>query len=263
MQRTEKMTLPASLKVLVVEDSPNFLQLIELLLRETGVTNIISASDYQDGLSAFQTNAPDICILDIGLGKDRKSGINLAEVIRAEDEKVPIIFLTANYTEDYYEQSLHTRPSGFMNKELSRFRIRQALDIALMHREGEPLSSPASDAGRPPAPPPPVITQHQFFFKIGDIYKAISVKEIQYFYADSKLTFARSGQRNYPTNVQLKTLEEEFAALFVRIHKTYLVNVQHIDSIHPRDNSVVVVGESLPIGYAYRKSFFNRLKLLR
>jgi DNA-binding LytR/AlgR family response regulator len=149
-----------------------------------------------------------------------------------------------------------------MNKELSRFKIRQALDIALIHRDNDSLSSPASDAGSPTAPPP-FISHHQFFFKIGDIYKAIPVKDIQYFYADNKLTFARSGQRNYPTNVQLKTLEEEFSALFVRIHKTYLVNIQHIDSIHPKDNSVVVDGESLPIGYAYRKTFMDRLHLLR
>lgn len=257
------MTLPASLKVLVVEDSQNFFQLIELLLREAGVKNIISALNYEDGLSAFQTGAPDICIFDIDLGKGKKSGIELAETIREVDLKVPIIFMTAYYTEDYYEQSLHTRPSGFMNKELSRFKIRQALDLALMHREGVPLPSLASDTGIPPAPPAPFINQHQFFFKIGDIYKAIPVKEIQYFYADNKLTFARSGQRNYPTNVQLKTLEEEFSALFVRIHKTYLINMQYIDSIHPKDNSIVVGGESLPIGYAYRKTFMDRMHLLR
>jgi two-component system response regulator AlgR len=255
------MYLDPSLSVLIIEDNPGFSGLLKLMLQEIGLSSIRIAVDYKSGLQSFEAQQPNICLMDIDLGKNQKSGIDLAEKIRETDDEVSIIFLTANYTEDYYEKSRHTRPSGFMNKELSRFKLHQAIDLALMHK---PQAQPALGEDNLSLPnTTPLVNNTQVFFKIGDSYKAIPVKDVAYFYADHKLTYARVGERNYPTSVQLKTLEEEFADLFVRIHKTYLVNFKFIESLQTKDNSVIVAGESLPVGYAYRKQFFSRLQILR
>lgn len=250
-----------NLNLLVVEDDPNFLHLLSLLLRDAGVPKIHTAANYESGLGLFQAQVPDVCILDIDLGKNQKSGIALAEAIRLKAPSVPIIYLTAHYTEEFYESCRHTLPVCFLNKELSRFKIQMALDFALMHKvqieKALPLHPPVLPS------PPPIISSQQFFFKIGDVYKAIPIKDICYFFAESKLTFARVGQRNYPTNVLLKTLEEELSSSFVRIHKTFLVNLNFIEMYQPKENSVIIDGESLPIGYAYRKGFLERLPLLK
>lgn len=120
-----------------------------------------------------------------------------------------------------------------MSKEISHFKLQQAIDLALLH-SGMPVWAPLV------AERTPYVSHANFFFKIGDIYKSIFVKEIAYFFADQKLNYARVGQRNFPTSVQLKTLEHEFGAQFVRIHKSYLVNVSMIESINPGENSVFI-----------------------
>lgn len=216
------------------------------------------ANSYEAGLREFGQHKPDICILDIDLGKGRRSGIELAEYIRETHPSLPVIYLTANYTHDYYQMTRHTMPSSFLNKELSKFKLEQAIDIALMHRKDTESSHTPAHSGTIP-----VVTHQHCFFKIGDAYKAIAISDILFFYADSKLTYARVGTRNYPTTVQLKTLEEEFSNIFIRIHKTYLVNVEHISSIHPKENTLLAGGDTLPIGYAYRNTFLSRLNLLR
>jgi DNA-binding LytR/AlgR family response regulator len=253
------MHLDINTRILLVEDNPGFIQLLEILLRDIGFKQIQIAQNYEAGQQAFKEFQPDICILDIDLGKGLRSGIQLAEYIRQIPANLPIIYLTSNYTEDYYQLTRHTKPSSFLNKELSRFKLEQAIDIALMHRnettDGNHQTTATMEV--------PVITHQQCFFKIGDIYKAIPIKEIMYFYADNKLTYARVGVRNYPTNVQLKTLEDEFPAIFARIHKTYLVNVEHISAIHPKEGTVVVNNETLPIGYTFKNAFLRRLNLLR
>jgi len=251
------MNLPKNLRVLLVEDNPGFSSLLQLLLHELGLSNIMIASNFEQGWEFFDSAGADICILDIDLGPGQKSGIHLAEKIRTQDQLIPIIYLTANYTEDSYESSRHTRPSNFLNKEISRFKIQQALDLALLHHETLPIQKNV------PPLVPPLITGNQFFFKIGDIYKAIPVKDVAYFFADHRLTYAKVGQRNYPTNVQLKTLEEEFFHIFARSHKTYLVNINLIESIQPKDNTLIIGGDTLSIGYSYRKNFLERLNLLR
>lgn len=77
------------------------------------------------------------------------------------------------------------------------------------------------------------------------------------------MTYARIAKRNYPTNVQLKVLEESLGPLFIRCHKKYLVNQELISSINVKEDRIDVGGESLPIGYAYRKAFLDRLNLLK
>lgn len=167
-----------------------------------------------------------------------------------------------DYTEDDYEQSKHTRPSSFLSKELSTLTLRQAIDLALLNYEDHGRSAPHSIEHT--SQRPPKITPNHFFFKIGDSYKAIPLEKIAYFYADKKMSYAKMDGRSCPTSIQLKVLEEELQELgFIRVHKTYLVNIKHIETIHPRDSVVTVAGENLPIGYTYRKPFLEMLTLLK
>lgn len=247
--------------ILVVEDNASFAQLLALLLKEIGVGKYLIAHTFDTGLQLFQSEAPDLCILDVELGSAEPNGIQLAEQIRALNPAVPIIYLSSHYSEDYYQKTQHTKPSGFMGKEISRFKLEVAIDMALWvysnPKEALPLN--LEEGGNKLLN----LTDNPFFFRIGDTYQFIPVKEIKYFYADKKLTYARVGNRNLPTNVSLKVLEETFQGYFARIHKTYLANIDLIESINPKEGSIVVGGETLRIGHGYRKQFLMQLKLLR
>ncbi|MEY3239240.1 MAG: hypothetical protein RIR11_678 [Bacteroidota bacterium] len=250
------MHLNTNIRVLILEDSESFSELLKILLLELHIQNIFIARNYEMGLAYFDQYQPDICLVDINLGENKPSGIEFVEKIRENASFVPVIYLTSNYSENYYEQSRHTHPSGFMNKELSRFKLHHAIDLALMQ----------------PVPPKvigqkdyiaPFLNQSNFFFKIGDIYKSIPLEKVEYFFSDQKLTYAKVDQRNFPTTVQLKTLEKDFAPTFLRIHKSYLVNIKMIESLHPGESTLVINGQTLPIGYAYKKIFLEQLQLLK
>ena len=253
------MHFNANLNILILEDFQGFSMLLQIMLEEIGLPNVHIAKNYPEAVAILEKYPPDLCVVDIDLGLEVKNGIDFAETLRETLPDVPIIYLTSNYTEEFYERTRHTRPSSFMDKELSRFKLQQAIDLALMH----PRSSSASGTSKDNLETPPVINHTNFFFKIGDIYKSIPVNEVTYFFSDQKLNFARVGQRNFPTSVQLKVLEKEFARSFARIHKSYLVNVSMIESIHPGEGVIVIQGETLPIGQIYRKEFLDHLKLLK
>ncbi len=244
---------------LIVDDNPGFLRLLCLLLTEIGLDHIYQATSTQEGLELFLNQDIDLCILDIDLGDTTYNGIDLAEKIRIRDTQIPIIFITSHFTEAYYHKCRHTLPSSFMNKELSRFKLVQAVDLALLHTSINP--SPTPDKTETPSPP--LISEHSYFFKIGDSFKAFELEEIAFFFAKDKLTFARVKNRNYPTNVHLKTLEEELHPNFLRIHKSYLVNRERIKMIKTKEGKVQIGQELLPIGYAYRKNFFNNLRMFK
>lgn len=258
------MDLKETINLLVVEDNEGFANLLRVMLEDLGISSIQVAKSFDEAWRLFQDQLPSICLVDIDLDGGEKNGILLVEKIRQTHPDLPVIYLTANYTEDYYERCKHTRPSSFMNKELSRLKLYQAIDLALLQsKQGSSVvAATAVVYPNPPVPVPYLVNNH-LFFKVGDLYKNIPIKEIGFFYANEKMTFARVDKRNFPTNVQLKTLETELFPQFLRIHKSYLVNVDFIHSINTKEDRIELLGEHLPIGYSHRKSFFDHLKLLR
>ncbi len=84
--------------ILVVDDDPMVLELIEYNLRGRGY-KIITAADGQEGIRVFHHSRPQLVILDIAMPK--LNGYEVCQRIR-EVSEVPIIILTAKgrYEED-------------------------------------------------------------------------------------------------------------------------------------------------------------------
>lgn len=252
---------PSSAKILLAAFDDGQRKILSLLLKEIGFQVLPAIADVSSGLQLFIEHGPDICLIDTGRDPHGLSGLDLAEKIRVRDAIAPIIFLTDRYTEEAYLQVRHVRPSSFMSKELSSFKLRHAVELALLGRPSIPLLHYQTPPSLPKKPPD-LMSRH-YFFKVDDHYQKIPIGEIIFFFAKDRLTYARVENRNLPINVQLKTLTAELSPAFHRIHKTYLVNVNQIEHIHPKDSIVEMGGESLPIGYAYRKAFLERMNLLK
>lgn len=239
------------LSILMVDDGRDSLFLLQYMLEELGFHRLHPCQSFAEALQAFNTKSPDLCLLDIELG-GIKNGINLAEEIRKYDARIPIIYLTSHFSEDYYDRCRHTNPSSFLNKGCTLLNLKYAIELAYINRN-EQVSHHAQTP----------VTGNQLFFKIGDVYKSVSLTNISFFYAENKLTYARSEGRSYPASIQLKVLEEELKPAFLRIHKSYLVNTKFIDEIHPTEGVVIIDGESLPIGNTYKRFFLEKIHFLK
>lgn len=81
-------------KILVADDEPNILEVVELYLKQEGFT-VFTAVDGREAIDLDTLHKPDLLVLDIMLPK--MSGW---EICRAIERRVPIIFLTAKGTEE-------------------------------------------------------------------------------------------------------------------------------------------------------------------
>jgi len=247
-------------RILLVEADTGFASLIGSILHRMEITQLVIAPDFKSGWISFQNSPPDICLLDTGSVLNDSDGIDFARNISEADETVKFIFMTNDFTEENYQKAKIVHPVSFMNREVSFLKLKQAIERAVL--EGnictKILPSQVQSSGDFPQ-----TRGNQFFFKIGDVYKAIPVNEVSFFYAENKMTYARIGRRNYPTNVQLKVLEQNLSPVFVRCHKKYLVNQAWITSINLKEDKIDLRGDLIPMGYAYRKDFLSRLILLK
>src|SRR5437764_15249450 len=83
------------LKVLVIEDEDNIVELIKLGLRYEGF-QVEAASDGPEGISAAQRINPDMVILDLGLQPGGMDGLEVCRRLRTNPttQDVPILMLT-------------------------------------------------------------------------------------------------------------------------------------------------------------------------
>lgn len=79
-------------KILLVDDEPELLELVSVILKEDGFENIITASSVSEGIDATRTEKPDLAVLDVMLPDG--DGFFLMRQIR-DFSDMPVIFLTA------------------------------------------------------------------------------------------------------------------------------------------------------------------------
>lgn len=251
--------------VLLWDNGDTFTPLLKLLLKNMGVQQLYLAKSQEQVVSSFTRNKPSICILNIEGSKNQQNGISVASCIRKKNKQVPIVFICSNFEDDLYTKVSALQPVSFMNKEISRLKLLQTIQLSMLQMENIELNEKLSAPTNAFLIKKPLNQKNnsQVFFKIGDSFKGIDLEKIDFFYAENKLTYARVDNRNYPTNVQLKKLEDELHPTFLRCHKKYLVNVDQIESIMVRDGKIKIGKELLSIGYAYRKTFLDGLHLLK
>ena len=81
--------------ILLVDDEPELLHLLETVLRADGFDNVVIASDVAGGLAAYEQRHPDLAILDVMLPDG--DGFTLCRYLRSlsSGRPLPVIFLTA------------------------------------------------------------------------------------------------------------------------------------------------------------------------
>ena len=124
-------------KILVVDDEPGNVKILERLLRGSGFNNIISTSNGYTSLELYRTYQPDIVLLDIKM--PGFSGFDVMEALSAgnQDDYLPILVLTAQLDHDTRLQALKAGAKDFIQKpfDISEVlaRIQNILEVRLLH----------------------------------------------------------------------------------------------------------------------------------
>lgn len=103
-------------KVLVVEDNQNLAELIELHLHDINC-NVDMVNDGHDAYNMIQQNQYDMVILDLILPSS--CGIELCQRIRAQDNHIPILMLTAKSSEFDRVLGLEVGADDYLTKPFS------------------------------------------------------------------------------------------------------------------------------------------------
>ncbi len=113
------MTAPPTFRtarILVVEDAPDVLSVLERTLSDNGYM-VSTAADGEAGLAAALDQRPDLLILDIGL--PLKDGYQVARELRARAYTAPVLMLTARDTVSDKVEGLDAGADDYLAKPFS------------------------------------------------------------------------------------------------------------------------------------------------
>ena len=107
------MNTKKSTRILLCEDDPNLGTLLREFLNSKGFETDL-AVDGMEGSKMYKRNTYDFLVLDVMMPV--KDGFTLAEEIRQEDKRTPIIFLTAKGTKDDKMEGYNSGAEYYMVK---------------------------------------------------------------------------------------------------------------------------------------------------
>lgn len=217
--------------VLVVDDDESIVEMIRMGLEADGM-QVFSAGDGAEGIEVLDRETIDVVVLDIMM--PRVDGWMALMEIRNNPATadIPVIMLTAK-TQDLAKilafkqgvQQYVTKPFNIM--ELSA-RI-ESLAIGRRRMMGEASRHGDTDF-------------RKIAVRKGGRTVLLSIDDIVFLSARNKSTYAHTYENQYLVDLTLGDLEEKLEKdSFIRVHRSYMINLNKIKEIQRLDGAYVVV----------------------
>lgn len=240
-------------KILVVEDNAVVAEDLSQILTGYGYHVVAIEDNGNDALESIKEHDPDIALLDIHLKGDL-TGIEMARIIN-EKYTLPFIYLSAYSDETTFEAAKLTRPHAYVVKPFNEKELRLAIELALFtySQDDQESEIQQTDHG--------YFLRDSIFVKDGNRFIKVPLKEILYLEATGSYCKLFSIDREFTVSCNLNKLSSKIAEHnFIRIHRSYVVNLNHIKGIN---GEVIDIGNTtLPISFTYRKLLLERLRLI-
>ncbi len=226
-----------NVKVLIVEDNPLTSLDLKEIIQEHDMTVTGIAKNIPEALESFNRQKPDIALVDINL-KDGDSGIDFVKTI-GKDGTTPVVYLTANSDKETVKHALSTHPASFLTKPYDDKDVAIAIELAFENHCKEAIVHKRNKNV-------PFV-----FLKSGNVFEKVEIENIHYLKAEGSYTKFVTKERDYTLSGNLNNTSNQIDnPLFLRIHRSYVVNINSITGI---DNDYVFIeGENLPISRSYK-----------
>ena len=247
-----------NLRAVIVDDEELARQLLREYLWEAGGVEVVA--ECGDGFAAVKAISelkPDLVFLDVQMPK-----LDGFEVLELIDAPPAVIFVTAY--DQYALRAFEANAVDYLLKPFRVDRFKKALE-RVRARFDDPKPPPAAIADLAAAARPPGQTLERIVVRDGSKVHIIPIAKLDYVEAQDDYAALHSEKRSYLKQQTIASLEAQLdPQKFVRIHRSYLVNLERIARIEPytRDSRVAVLrdGAQLPVsrpGYARLKALLG------
>lgn len=127
-------------KILIIDDEPANVRLLNKLLQRAGYSQITGTSDSREAATLFRDIEPDLVLLDLNM--PFRNGFEvLGDISDAigDEQYLPVLVLTADVTEEAKERALEQGAKDFLTKPFGTaevlLRCRNLIETRMLHQQ--------------------------------------------------------------------------------------------------------------------------------
>lgn len=249
----------SKIRVLVVEDESIVSKDIQNSLKRLGYAIAGASATGEKAVQLAASEKPDLILMDIML-KGEMNGIEAAEIIN-QQQGLPVIFLTAYADEETISKAKISEPFGYIIKPFKEIDLHTSIEMALykhkkekeVEKERDILYSIVENKD----------TQDFFFVKSNSRLVKLKINEIFLVEALKDYVVIHTKDTKFTIHSTMKDIEKKLSdKIFMRIHRSYIINLDQIDSIEGSNIQLENGLKKIPIGGSYKDKLLQRLNFL-
>lgn len=230
--------------ILIVEDEALIADQLAALVETASYQVVDIVDEAEDVFSTLEKEAVDLVFLDINLS-GFLDGVDIANKIKS-DFHIPFIFISSNTDQRTLKRMSLTQPISFITKPFQKESVLAALEIA-QQKQVENKSELTED---------PTI-----FVKNGHVWEKMRVGEIRYIEAQDNYIAIHLETERKMILMTMKSIQEQLPLEnFVRVHRSFIVNKDCIDTIGP--NFILVGEKEIPLSASGKQEVMEKVKRL-
>lgn len=224
---------------IVVDDEFLALKLIGGYVEQTaGLQLVLKTTNAIEAVEAIQNGRADLVFLDVQMPEI--TGIEVMRIIRNTEAKVILTTAYAQYALDGYEHDI----IDYLLKPVTFERFLIAVNKAKAR-----LSAPSIHK-------PEAVTDY-IFVKTEYRLQKVALSSILYLEGLRDYIAFHTTNGKVLSLERMKNMDDVLPASFLRIHKSYIININNIDYVER--GRIVINKEYLPVGETYKESVRNKL----
>ncbi len=225
-----------SIRALIVDDEP---------LARTGVHQLVDplddvivvgeAADGPEAVRLIEEHDPDLVFLDVQMPE--MSGLEVVREVGVENMPLTI-FVTAY--DQYALDAFEAHALDYLLKPIEEERFEEAMDRArhqLQRVEADTLSKQLEGVLREYADQEESGGIERFTIRNRNRIYFVDADNVQWIESEGDYVALHDGERTHLVRKTMKELEEQLdPSRFLRVHRSYIVNVDYIEELRPLDH---------------------------
>lgn len=240
------------MKAIIIDDEMLARGIVKEYLQSYPHIQVVQeCSDGFEGVKAIQQHQPDLIFLDIQMPKI--TGFEMLELV----ENPPAVIFTTAF-EEYAIKAFETHAVDYLLKPFSKDRFDKAIQKLEQQKPQERQAETEKLLSTPDLNPS---QQNRIVLKDNGRIKIIPAAHIRYLEAADDYVKIHTADGAFLKNKTMSFFEQSLDPQnFIRIHRSYLINIQLITRLEPYEKdsylAVLSIGVKLPVS----KSGYMRLK---
>ncbi len=229
------------MRILIVEDELLPAEVLKDHLVALGYEVVGVATNYASAATFLKQDSQiNFCFLDINLNESQ-SGFDIAELINTI-YKLPFVFLTSYTDQHTIQRAISYHPEAYLVKPFTPADLYATIELIKSKKEVHNQLSNKS-----------------IVVKEGNTNMKIMHEEIQWMRSDNVYIELNTPKRRHLVrNSIVKFLKELNDTRFIRTHRTFAVNMHHVDAI---SGQYLLIGEEkIPFSRKYRSAVLANYK---